>query len=100
MIIISPILKIPCELEKEITVIDLALPGTAELISLLNRMISDVSDNRDIKIELDEARRELILQALLGLTLAEAENVIARSLVKNGKLNGDCIEIILSGKSR
>jgi len=100
LVIVSPVLKIPCELEKEVTVMDLALPKISDLSTLLNKMIADVSDNRDIKIEIGDAERELILQALLGLTLAEAENVIARALVKNGRLDGACINIILSEKEQ
>jgi hypothetical protein len=42
-----------------------------------------------VKIELDEAGRERLLQAALGLTLGEAENVFAKIIVKEQRLSGD-----------
>lgn len=100
LILVSPVLKIPCELEKEITVMDFPLPSTAEHGILLNRMIADVSDNRDVKIDLSDENREKVLQALLGMTTNEAENVIARSLVKNSRLDADSVPVILSEKEQ
>jgi hypothetical protein len=42
-----------------------------------------------VKIELDDAGRERLLQAALGLTLGEAENVFAKIIVKSERLSGD-----------
>lgn len=100
LVMVSPVLKIPCELEKDISVIDLPLPAITDLAALLNKMIGDIADNRDIKISLTAEERELVLQALLGLTIAEAENVIAKALVKNGALDSRSVEVILSEKEQ
>ncbi|HNY12948.1 MAG TPA: AAA family ATPase [Candidatus Wallbacteria bacterium] len=100
LVLVSPLLKIPCELEKDITVIDFPLPKLPELSALLNRMVADVSDSREIRIDINDETREKILQALLGLTLNEAENVIARALVQNGSLDEKSIAIILSEKEQ
>ncbi len=100
LVLVSPVLKIPCELEKDISVIDLPLPSADDHGALLNKMISDICDGRDIKVELDSLERERIVQALLGLTISEAENVIARALVKNGSLDSKSIPVILSEKEQ
>ncbi|OQA76427.1 MAG: ATP-dependent zinc metalloprotease FtsH [bacterium ADurb.Bin243] len=100
LVLVSPVLKIPCELEKDINVVDFPMPSLSDMAALLNKMISDISDNRDIKISIADDERELILQALLGLTISEAENVIAKALVKNGALNAASIGVILSEKEQ
>ncbi len=100
LVIVSPVLKIPCELEKDINVIDLPLPSPQDLAVLLNKMIGDISDNPDIRIDLGTEERELVIQALLGLTMSEAENVIAKALVKNGALDSGSVPVILSEKEQ
>jgi hypothetical protein len=45
-----------------------------------------VKQFKQVKIELDDAGRERLLQAALGLTLGEAENVFAKIIVKDERL--------------
>src|SRR5690349_8072013 len=78
VVLISPALEITTELEKEITVLSFPLPDRAELSALLDGIIQDVSQFKKVKIDLDDAGRERLLQAALGLTLNEAENVFAK----------------------
>ncbi len=87
IILLSPFLELPPELEKDVTVIDFHLPTLAELGQLLDGIIAEVKDNPKIRIELDATAREEILKAALGLTLSEAENVFAKVLVTTGKLS-------------
>ena len=99
IVLLSPILSIPSELEKEITVVDYPLPSTEDFATLLNQIISDVADNPNITIELNEEGRERFLQAAMGLTLTEAENVFAKILVsRRGKLSSDDAELITAEK--
>ena len=58
------------------------LPDRDELAMLLDKIIEDVKAFKKVRIELDEAGRERLLQAALGLTLGEAENVFAKIIVK------------------
>ena len=98
LVLISPFLSLPPELEKDVTVIDYHLPSIKELGELLDRIIAEVKDNPKIKIELDATGREEVLKAALGLTLAEAENVFAKALVTGGKLANDDIAAIFAEK--
>jgi ATP-dependent 26S proteasome regulatory subunit len=100
VVFISPTLKIPCELEKEMTVVDLPLPTLEELNELLDRTIEDVNNSTDINIDAEKVPREQILKAALGLTISEAENVFAKSLVMGGRLTVDDIPVILSEKEQ
>src|SRR6266542_6353582 len=53
IVLVSPVLEIPTELEKEITVLSFPLPDREELSGLLDRIIQDVSQFKQVKIDLD-----------------------------------------------
>src|SRR6202012_936304 len=99
ILIIPPLLEIPTELEKEITVLNHPLPAREDLNALLDKITADVF-NLKVKIELDDEGRERLLQAALGLTLSEAENVFAKIIVKKGKLSGDDISEVFAEKQQ
>jgi SpoVK/Ycf46/Vps4 family AAA+-type ATPase len=82
LIILGPTLKLPNELEKDVTVVDYPLPDFEELGSMLDGIVQSVKDNAQIKSNLTSAQREQIIKAAQGLTSAEAENVFAKSLVE------------------
>ncbi|HWN97501.1 MAG TPA: AAA family ATPase [Methylomirabilota bacterium] len=100
VILISPTLEIPTELEKEITVLNFPLPDRDELSRLLDRIIQDVSQFKQVKIDLDEAGRERLLQAALGLTLGEAENVFAKIIVKDERLSAEDVSEVFAEKQQ
>jgi len=91
VILLSPVLQLPDELQKDVTVIDYDLPGLRELEGLLNRAIDSVRGQPGINVDLTTEQRERVLKAALGLTLTEAENVFARCLVEKGEFEVDLI---------
>jgi len=84
-IIVSPVLQVPVELEKILTVIDYDLPNLELLDNILQSIIDPLVDNPKVNVNLDDNERELVLKSAMGLTLDEAENVFAKSLVKAKK---------------
>jgi AAA+ superfamily predicted ATPase len=100
IILISPILEIPLELDKEITLLSFPLPTREDLGMLLDGIIKDLKDVQEVKIELDDAGRERLLQGALGLTLSEAENVFAKIIVKDGRLSGDDVQEVFAEKQQ
>ncbi len=100
IILISPVLEIPIELEKEITVLQFPLPTLEELAGLLDRIVAEVSQLDQVKLDLDQAGRERLLQAAMGLTLGEAENVFAKVIVKYGRLSGQDVAEVFSEKQQ
>jgi hypothetical protein len=100
IILISPILEIPTELEKEITVLNYPLPSREDLNALLDKIIADVKEFKQVKIELDDAGRQRLLQAALGLTMGEAENVFAKIIVKSERLSGDDVNEVFAEKQQ
>ena len=99
ILLVSPILEIPIELEKEITVLNHPLPSREDLNALLDKISAEVNPLK-VKVELDEEGRERLLQAALGLTLSEAENVFAKIIVKSGRLSGDDISDVFAEKQQ
>jgi hypothetical protein len=100
VILISPLMEIPTELEKEITVMNYPLPGPEDLAELLDKIIEDLKEFKQVSIALDPVGRERLLQAALGLTLGEAENVFAKIIVKDGRLSGEHINDVFAEKQQ
>lgn len=74
IVIVSPVLSIPVELEKDITVLPFQLPTVSELIETARRIVSE----NELNVSVDER----VISAGKGLTLHEAENAMALSLVR------------------
>jgi ATP-dependent 26S proteasome regulatory subunit len=98
LILLSPLLRIPPELEKDITIVDFPLPGQGEIRQLLDSMIGANEAGGRIRVEVDEQGRERLAQAAAGLTLHEAENAFARAMVDDGILDDDDVHIVLEEK--
>jgi ATP-dependent 26S proteasome regulatory subunit len=91
VILLSPVLHLPDELQKDITVIDYDLPGLRDLDGLLTRALDSVRGQEGVDANLSAEQRERILKAALGLTLTEAENVFAKCIVEKGRFDVDLI---------
>jgi ATP-dependent 26S proteasome regulatory subunit len=100
ILLVSPVFEMPAELEKEITVLNFPLPSRDDLGELLDRIIADVKQFKQVKIDLDAPGRERLLQAALGLTLGEAENVFAKIIVQNERLSGDDVHEVFAEKQQ
>ena len=100
IVLISPLMEIPPELDKEITVLSYPLPTRAELGVLLDRIVEDVKQFHQVTIDLDADGRDRLLSAALGLTLNEAENVFAKIIVKDERLSGDDVNEVFAEKQQ
>ena len=97
LIILAPLLKLPAELEKEITVVEYGLPDRDDLDVLLEGIIQKAKENPNLNVVLSDLERDQILKAAQGLTVNEAENVFAKSLVEKHKFD---VDVILSEKEQ
>jgi len=97
LIILSPLLRFPPELEKDVTVLDYALPTSNEMAGSLERVIRSAREVSGMQVELLPEMQEKILSAAQGLTCTEAENVFAKSLVMTRALD---VDVILSEKKQ
>ncbi len=100
LVLVSHTACIPPELEKDITVVDFCLPGLQELGTLLDSIVQQVAQQGRMEARLDAAARQKLLRAALGLTLKEAENAFARTLIQRGVLSEAEVQLILDEKKR
>jgi SpoVK/Ycf46/Vps4 family AAA+-type ATPase len=99
LIVTAPVRTIPPELDKLTNLVEFPFPDRAELAWLLDTMIdNNTSGGGRIRVKATAADREKMVQAALGLTMAEAENAFARAMVDDGALSSDDIDIILDEK--
>ena len=82
LIILGCRLVLPAELEREVTVLEFALPGK----DALGKVLDGIVESAQIKLP-KPTERELVLDASSGLTCMEAENAFALSVVEQGQIN-------------
>ncbi len=91
VILLSPLVSFPAEMEKDIILLDYSQPEREEMEHSLERVLRSAREIGGVKLDLTPAMREQILAAAQGLTCSEAENVFAKSLVMNRSLDVDII---------
>ena len=99
LILLSPILVTPPEVEKEIVVVDYPLPTADELEEKLSQFEPGIKKQYgpESVAFLTHERREF-MQKAIGLTYEEVENVWARALERDGKLGYHNIDEIIEEK--
>lgn len=100
LVLCSPVVDFSTDLEKDLTVYDYSLPGAVDIDRLLTRIAADVESNDSVKVDLDDAGREALVRAAGGLTLKEAENVFAKTLVSDGQLTGSDVATVFAEKQQ
>jgi AAA+ superfamily predicted ATPase len=100
IVVVAPMLRMAPDLSKDVTVLELGLPTLHDFGRLLDRIIDDVKDKPGVQIQLDGEGRERLLRAAQGLTIKEAENVFAKTLVMDGCLDADDVTVVFSEKQQ
>lgn len=78
LIILSPVVSMPIELERMITTIEVPLPDRESLSNLIDDMKTGAGMTPETVID----KRESVIDSALGLTFFEAENAMALSLIE------------------
>ena len=98
IIILSPVLKLPDELEKSVTILDLPLPSYGDLSALLDHTIGSAGTSRRFEVRLSPEERDRLIKAAQGLTMTEAENAFAHAIVLDKVLDANDIHAIAAEK--
>ena len=98
VVLVSPTLVIPPEIEKEVSVLDLPLPDYRDLVQLLKEIVGVVRAGKSASVELNRDEAEQLVKAALGLTLAEAENAFAKAIAADGRLSKDDVALVMEEK--
>ncbi len=100
ILIASPRLNLPIELEKEITLVDIPLPDPQELTELLQSIIDVISKRNKSSVDLKPDEARALVRAAQGLTLTEAENAFSKSVVNDSVLNVRDVNVVLKEKEQ
>ncbi len=85
VVILSPIVQVPVELEKQFVVIEHELPSREQLIEIARSIATDQGELPS-GVEL-----ERVIDAAAGLTRYEAEGAFSLSLVRHGKVQAEVL---------
>ena len=92
----------PIELPKDIEALavrfTLELPDPEELRDLVRTVIDAVGARQRVTVELTRDDAQQLVQALSGLTLNQARQVIAQAVVNDGRLTADDINTVIRAK--
>jgi hypothetical protein len=88
LIILGCRLCLPPELERELTVVEFALPGKEELGVVLVGIMESAGIKSD---SMEQEARERAIDAASGLTTIEAENAFALSVVESKGINPEIV---------
>jgi len=98
VVLMSPVLKIPPELEKDLAVVDFDLPDVEEIdgivVSTIDQAPAKAREN--VKGLKDKVARRRVVDAALGLTANEIRVVLSKSLVRTRDLDVG----VISGEKR
>lgn len=98
VVFVSPVLNIPNDLQKDISILEFPLPTKEELAKILDNLINVNSSRLENNLTVEE--KDKLIKAALGLTFQEAENAFARAMVELKGINIDALNIILDEKNQ
>lgn len=85
IIIVSPVVNIPVEIEKETVLVDFPLPDR----DYIRKVLEDIVETSGLVA--DEERINRSIDACTGLTHAEIENIASKSIIVEDTINPDYI---------
>lgn len=86
VVVLSPVVQVPVELEKLFVVLDHELPDRAQLLNIATELTRESPDDLP-----KGAQLQRVLEAAAGLTRYEAEGSFALSLTRHNALRPECI---------
>ncbi len=96
ILVTLPTAKIPNELKDETVIMDFPAAGTAELEAALGNL----TKTPGVKVNLTPLGRDKLIQAAIGLTVAQAQRTFAKAIVRNGELDDQDIDLVTEEKKQ
>ena len=97
-VVLTGDLELPASLEEITATVRLPGPGAHEYERLLAHIVRDMRNRRHIEVGLSRDETDLLLRHLSGLTLMEAEKVLTKAIVEDGRLDPDDIRHVIEAK--
>ncbi len=94
LVLMSPVLEIPAELDEQITVINFPLPSTEDIKLAINQAIPSE------QIRLSRDRLEQLIKACTGLTRDRIFQILAKAIVQKQYIDETDIDLVLAEKQQ
>jgi len=91
-------INIPLKAQPHTAYLKLPPPDRQDYARLLQEIYNDLSARMQIQIEMDKDDLNRLLNNLNGLTLIEAEKVLTKAMVEDGKLSPEDIQMVIEAK--
>ena len=102
IIFVSPVIKIPVELERDIQILDFKLPDEVQLEGILTSVYTIYNKGNKAKnkpeVILDADIKQGTIEALKGLTFSEAHDACSLSIMENHEFSNDFILSVFEEK--
>ena len=96
IVVTCPSAKVPEELKDEAVVLPFPPPAAPELENVLTAL----TKTPGVRVNLTKLGREKLVQAALGLTVAQAQRVFAKAIVADGVLDDRDIDLVTEEKKQ
>ena len=100
VVMLSPKLELPFELQKSVAILDMPVPDRALMSEVLDQLIEDWVAKGKVTGKPSEAVKGKLVSAVLGLTRNEAERVFALAMASGAQHLPSFIEAVLSEKKQ
>jgi SpoVK/Ycf46/Vps4 family AAA+-type ATPase len=94
ILIVSPVLRVPPELEEDVTVVDFPFASPEQIEAEMNRLL------QGNPVRLESGSKEALVKACLGLTLNRVRQVLAKALASHGQVDERDIDLVLEEKKQ
>ncbi len=88
----------PPELDRMTATVVLPTPGEEEYRDLLAHLLRDLSQRQYVEVDLTKEEMAGLLKHLSGLTLMEAEKILTKAIIEDGRLEAEDIRHVIEAK--
>jgi len=88
----------PPELDQMTATVVLPAPGEEEYRDLLSNLIRDLSHRQYVEMAMSKEEIAGLLKHLSGLTLMEAEKILTKAIIEDGRLASEDIQHVINAK--
>jgi len=100
MVITGASHRFPPDVDHQVVHYELSLPGEQELRDVVRTVVRSLQQRRGARVELTRPQLDDLVRALSGMTVNQARQAIARTVIEDGTLRAADIQHILDQKAR
>jgi ATPase family associated with various cellular activities (AAA) len=100
IVLTGPMITLPAEIAPDACFYDLKLPGRNELMQAVQEVVRSLRVKNRVQIQVNEQDVQMLVQALSGMTLKQAKQILAYAALEDGKLTAEDINRIVQRKAQ